>query len=285
MEIGRVYAVYFSATGTTEKVVCRAAEAAVRTVFPGENAGDGEPVRVCFNSPEFRRQELSFGEGDLVFFGVPVYAGRVPNLLLPYLKEKIRGSGAAAVPVVLYGNRNFDDALKELVQILEKAGFLTAAAGSFVGEHAFSRLLGAGRPDQEDLALAESLGKEAAEKVMSGAWPENPHVPASVPGNEPIRPYYTPRDRNGNPIDILKVRPETDPEKCAGCGLCAELCPLGSISREDPSEITGICMKCGACIKKCPQGAKFISDAGYLYHRKELEEVYQRRALSGIYVS
>ena len=97
MEIGRVYAVYFSATGTTEKVVCRAAEAAVRTVFPGENAGDGEPVRVCFNSPEFRRQELSFGEGDLVFFGVPVYAGRVPNLLLPYLKEKIRGSGAAAV--------------------------------------------------------------------------------------------------------------------------------------------------------------------------------------------
>lgn len=44
-------------------------------------------------------------------------------------------------------------------------------------------------------------------------------------------------------------------------------------------------MKCGACIKKCPQGAKFISDAGYLYHRNELEEMYRRRALSAIYVS
>ena len=285
MKIRKVYAVYFSATGTTEKVVCQAADAAVRTVFPQNMEESEAPVRVCFNSPEFRRKELSFSEGELVFFGIPVYAGRVPNLLLPYLKEKVKGGGAVAVPVVLYGNRNFDDALKELVQLLEEDGFLTAAAGSFVGEHAFSRLLGAGRPDQEDLALAERLGKEAAEKIMSGSWPKNPHVPATVPGNEPIRPYYTPRDRKGNPINILKVRPQTDPEKCTKCGLCAQLCPLGSISGEDPSQITGICMKCGACIKKCPQGAKFISDEGYLYHRKELEEVYQRRALSEIYVS
>ena len=137
MEIGRVYAVYFSATGTTEKVVCQAADAAVRTVFPQNMEESEAPVRVCFNSPEFRRKELSFSEGELVFFGIPVYAGRVPNLLLPYLKEKVKGGGAVAVPVVLYGNRNFDDALKELVQLLEEDGFLTAAAGSFVGEHAF----------------------------------------------------------------------------------------------------------------------------------------------------
>lgn len=285
MKIRRVYAVYFSATGTTEKVVCRAAEAAARVIFPQGADGPVQPVRICFNSPEFRRRELSFREGDLVFFGVPVYAGRVPNLLLPYLKEKIRGGGGAAVPVVLYGNRNFDDALKELQQLLEGAGFFTAAAGSFVGEHAFSRILGAGRPDEEDLALAERLGRESAEKAASDGWPEHPHVPAKVPGENPVRPYYTPRDRNGNAIDILKVRPETDPEKCAECGLCAELCPLGSVSAEDPAKITGICMKCGACIKKCPQGAKFISDAGYLYHRNELEEMYRRRALSAIYVS
>ena len=31
-----------------------------------------------------------------------MYAGRVPNVLLPYLREKVRGGGALAVPVVLF---------------------------------------------------------------------------------------------------------------------------------------------------------------------------------------
>ena len=57
---------------------------------------------------------LEFSGEDLVVLGVPVYAGRVPNLLLPYVRDSIRGSGTPAVPVVLYGNRNFDDGLMEL---------------------------------------------------------------------------------------------------------------------------------------------------------------------------
>ena len=242
------------------------------------------PVKICFNSPDFRRRNLSFKRGDLVFFGVPVYAGRVPNLLLPYLREFISGGGAAAVPIVSYGNRNFDDALKELAQLLERAGFFTAAGGAFVGEHAFSEILGAGRPDAEDLDLADRLGIAAVKKVSSENWPRQPHVPVKVPGEEPLRPYYVPRDRRGNHINILKVKPKTDRNRCTGCGLCASLCPLSSIDSGEPSLITGICMKCGACIKKCPKRAKFIDDPGYLYHRTELEEVYARRSGSRIYI-
>lgn len=200
MKVRKIYAVYFSATGTTEKTVCRASQAAVRTVFSpsgdfdrneaykkaadterpcpcsqkttggvqnGKNSFENSPaapVKICFNSPDFRRRNLSFKRGDLVFFGVPVYAGRVPNLLLPYLREFISGGGAAAVPIVSYGNRNFDDALKELAQLLERAGFFTAAGGAFVGEHAFSEILGAGRPDAEDLDLADRLGIAAVKR-------------------------------------------------------------------------------------------------------------------------
>ena len=103
-------------------------------------------------------------------------------------------------------------------------------------------------------------------------------APVSVRGETPIRPYYTPRDRHGNPINILKVKPKTDPDRCGGCGLCAELCPMGSIDPVDVSQVRGICIKCCACVKKCPSGAKYFDDPGYLFHQHELEDVYTRRA-------
>ena len=279
-----VWSVYFSGTGTTERTVKLVAQTAAELLNRRQRT-------LCFNLPEAREKEVSFEAGDLAVVGVPVYAGRVPNLLLPYLKEKLKGCGAAAVPVVLYGNRNFDDALSELCGVLEENGFHTIAAGAFVGEHAFSDVLGAGRPDGEDLALAEELGRrasqivaEAAEKGASDSGPDSGlPSPVCVPGHFPPGPYYTPRDRHGAPINILKVKPKLDPERCGNCGLCALLCPLGAIDSADVSKITGVCMKCGACVKKCPAGARYFDDPGYLYHKKELEEMYARRAESRIF--
>ena len=118
MEMQRVWAVYFSGTGTTEKVVTRMAKIAA------EDLG-AEYKTFCFNLPKDREGELSFGPGDLVIFGTPVYAGRVPNLLLPYIRDKVKGNGALAVPVSLFGNRNFDDGLIELRNVLEFSAYLT----------------------------------------------------------------------------------------------------------------------------------------------------------------
>lgn len=89
---------------------------------------------------------MEFRQAILSVFGTPVIAGRVPNVLLKYLAD-IRGNGALGVPVVLYGNRNYDDALIELRDIMEAGGIRTIAAGAFIGEHSFSKVLGAGRPD------------------------------------------------------------------------------------------------------------------------------------------
>ena len=106
------------------------------------------------------------------------------------------------------------------------------------------------------------------EKINSG-WEYD--GPAYVKGEDPIRPYFTPRDRYGNAIDIRKVKPKTG-DACCGCGICAEVCPMGSIDKVDFS-CTGICIKCCACIKKCPSGAKYFDDPGYIYHKEELEEL------------
>lgn len=76
---------------------------------------------------------LLYSEDELVICGTPVYAAECQNLFLPYLKEKIKGGGALAVPIVLFGNRNFDDALAELRDILAGDGFYPLAAGGFCG--------------------------------------------------------------------------------------------------------------------------------------------------------
>lgn len=273
MQIKKVQAVWFSATGTTEKVVnTLAKDIADKLGVPYESRS--------FNSPASRKQEMNFTADELVVLGVPVYAGRVPNLILPYVQGSIKAEGALAVPVVLYGNRNFDDGLMELRNVMRDNGFKPIAAGAFVGEHSFSTTLGAGRPDADDMALCAKLAELTVERVNAGVTEL-----VAVEGCDPIRPYYTPRDRNGEPIrDFLKAKPETDMDKCIKCGLCARLCPMGSIDAEDFSNVAGKCIKCCACVKKCPTGAKYFDHEGYLYHQHELEDVYGvRRAETKIF--
>lgn len=274
MKLGKIWAVYFSGTGTTRRTVERIAGGiASRLNLPAES--------VDFSRPAVRQETLGFGEKDLVVFGTPVYAGRVPNVLLPFLRERIVGGGALAVPVVLFGNRNYDDALIELRNILAADGMHPIAAGAFVGEHSFSRVLGADRPNAEDEALMDEFAARVAE--LAAGLDAAPVKPAAVRGQEPLRPYYTPRDRAGNPINILKVKPKTDLSRCGGCGLCADLCPMGSIDPADVSAVRGICIKCCACVKGCPTGAKFFDDAGYLYHQHELEAQYARPAENEVF--
>ena len=271
MRIRNVWAVYFSATGTTEQTVKTIAAAAARELGCPWHA-------ISFTLPQERQEKLQFCTGDLVILGTPVYAGRVPNVLLPFLKESIKGNGALAVPVVLFGNRNYDDALIELRNLLQLRHFSCVAAAAFVGEHAFSTVLAAGRPDDEDRKLMDGFGETVAGKVLNLDFVPPEKLPIAVSGCDPIRPYYKPRDREGNYINILKVKPVTDAEKCTNCGLCAAKCPMGSISADNVAEVAGICIKCCACVKGCPTGAKYFTDEGYLYHQHELEEMYARRA-------
>lgn len=271
--ITKVRAAYFTGTGNTKKAVLAAAQAAAQAL-------DCPWEEFDFSLPAARQEVFSLAPDELCVIGTPVYAGRVPNVLLPYLTKCIAGNGAAAVCLVTFGNRNFDDGLIELRELMTAAGLRVIAGGAFAGEHSFSTVLGAGRPDGGDLALAQRLGRAAAEKLSrNGA-----DSPVAVEGQLPLRPYYTPRDRNGTPINILKVKPKTDPDKCVKCGLCARICTMGSVDPADPSLIPGICIKCCACVKRCPNGAKYFDDAGYLYHQHELEEIYARRAESRIFL-
>ncbi len=269
----KVTAIYFTGTGTTEKMVTFIAKVIAKEIRAAYEVFD-------FTKPQARKGKKTFGREDVVIMGTPVIAGRVPNLLLPYL-DTVSGNGAFGIPVVMFGNRSFDDALVELKAIMLKNGFKTIAAGGFGAEHSFSATLGKGRPDSEDMKEAHAFALKIAEKIRSG----NEEI-VKIRDKEEIGPYYMPRDRHGEHIDIRKVKPKTDMSLCTNCGFCADHCPLGSINPDNAAEVPGICMKCCKCVKLCPVGAKYFDDPGYIYHKEELEEMYGgRRAENSCFLS
>ncbi len=257
---------YFSPTSTTKKIVTGVAEGISKRCNGRMMANV-----IDFTLPGVREKGLSFTKEDIVVVGVPVYAGRVPNILLKYL-DTIEGNGALAVAVVVYGNRHYDDAAVELQDILTGNGFRVVAGGAFIGEHAFSNILGKDRPDRRDMAIVDKFANKIYEKLAD----EKDFGPVLIKGDRPYRKYYMPKNEEGASVDIRKVTPKTN-DNCTDCKLCAEICPMGSIDYDDVSKLRGICIKCGACIKKCPSGAKYFDDEDYLRHMRELEVEFAAR--------
>lgn len=258
---------YFSPTGTTKKIV----EEMGARIVEIKNIETVETVEtIDFTLPIERECARSFQPDDLLLIGVPVYAGRVPNILLNYLNT-IKGNNTHAIPIVLYGNRNYDDALIELNDLLIANGFRVLAAASFIGEHSFSTTLGQDRPDQLDLSIARGFADSVCEKLAGNAFEI-----VNIKGNRPYRPYYRPKDEEGKWVDIRKVTPKTD-NNCIDCKICANVCPMGSIDYDDVTKMIGICIKCGACVKLCPTQSKYFDDPDYLRHKQELEVEFAER--------
>lgn len=198
----------------------------------------------------------------LLIVGMPVYAGRLPNLLLPYLKRLV-GDNTHAICVVTYGNRHYDDALMELKMLLESQNFEVIGAGAIIAEHSFSEKIAPGHPDAADEHMICALA--------NGILNRSDSATLNIPGEWPLRPYYSPKGSGGVSFDFKKIKPVTD-DGCTSCGLCAAICPMDAIDFSDYKTIIGKCIKCCACVKKCPVKSKQFVDENFNTHKRELED-------------
>ena len=92
MNIKKLSVLYFSPTGGTEKIARYVAGEL------GKKLGL-EPEYIPFTKPAEREGERRFGPGELLVMASPVYAGRLPNKLMPEYQAKIFGDGAIALPI------------------------------------------------------------------------------------------------------------------------------------------------------------------------------------------
>lgn len=228
----QLHLLYFSATGTTARVV--------KAIAEGMNARGKE---YDLTVPFYRARDVNYGENDVVIVGSPVYGGRIPDFLAECL-ARVKGRQTPVVLVVVYGNRDYDDALLELKNILEPNGFIGIAGAAFIGEHSYTNKVATGRPDQADLKIAREFG--ARIKVKLAGLKDITATPRLiVKGNFPYK------DRAAK----LWTAPKID-ERCTQCGMCAEQCPMQAINWNDFSDIdAGKCIQCCSCVKRCPVGA------------------------------
>lgn len=236
MQYNKIQQYYFSATGTTQKVV-----AAIGSNFDMETYQQ-DLLREPLHSPE------TIAEDTLVIIGVPVFSGRIPAPCVEML-DNLKGTNTPTIAVVVYGNREYDDALRELSEILQNNGFLVCGAGAFVGQHSIFPKVAAGRPDKNDLAKIEVFAKQCGSKLAQMSGEEKS---VKVKGNLPIKL-----------APAVPLKPTTN-SKCNACGICAKVCPSMAINAANP-KLTNkkLCIACTACIAVCPQQARAFRGMPY----------------------
>lgn len=227
----KLHEIIFSPTGGTK---------AVADALAGGFGCAADLIDLC--DPRIDASSAAIAPEDVCIIAVPSFGGRVPALAVNRLSQ-LRGNGARAVLVAVYGNREFEDTLLELKDAASAAGFVPFAAVSAIAEHSIARQFAAGRPDADDKAELAAFAERIAEALA------NPPA-LQVPGNFPYKEF---KGSSAKPLAS---------DDCTRCGLCAESCPASAIPAESPDQTdAALCISCMRCISICPVGARGLDPA------------------------
>ncbi len=225
----KVMRVVFSPTGGTNSVA---------SLLSSQIGEHDRQIDLTDAKLDFFREEMT--PDEVAVIAAPSYGGRIPRLAAQRLAQ-VRGNGARAVVVSVYGNRDYEDCLVELQDVAQAAGFRVVAGGAAVAEHSIVYQYAKGRPDEEDVQQLQEIGNDIAKFLQKDV----PFQRLTLPGNRPYKKDFS-----------MRLVPQAT-SACTGCGTCAEQCPAQAISHENPRMTDKAkCISCMRCVSICPHHAR-----------------------------
>ena len=252
----RIFEIIFSPTGGTQKCA---------DIFAAAFGKEVELIDLTDFSYDFTSTDIT--SEDICIIAAPAFGGRIPEIAANRLKL-IKGNGAKAILMAVYGNREFDDCLVELQDIATANGFVPVAGVGAIAEHSLIRKFGAGRPDTSDIEELNTFASRIMEKLN-----DDQTNPLSLPGKRPYKVFPG-----------SSVRPLTN-DSCVKCKLCAWNCPVEAISEDKPNLTDNDkCIACMRCISLSPNQARYLAPEIIEVFTEKLSAVATERKQNSLYL-
>ncbi len=263
-----VHLVYFSPSGSTEKIV--------RKIASGIQ---GVPVKPHNLLPSAaRKQQYVFGKDDLVIYG-SLSAG----MLFTKAEELfgcLQGNETPFIGVISFGNAYYGVALTEMKERAESRGFHVYAMGAFVAQHTMAPECGTGRPDEKDEAIMVDFGRRAYEKVLSGDGVLHKQPGTHWSSSERFNQYISYRETNKDPYCFpLEFRAKKISDDCIKCKTCVRNCPTDAIDIENKTFDLEACIGCYGCVNRCPKHAISVTSPEVTEFMKDFIEAFKDKRL------
>lgn len=242
--------IYYSQTGNTKRI----AEAIT--------AGMKKAIEECNMKTlkEVTAEDLT--RYDLIGLGYPTWSSKEPPNVRAFIEQTIALEGKHIFIFSTHGARPAG-LISSIVPLLRQKGLTVIGFKDWYGSvwlpHMPKPYVTDGHPDEIDLREAFQFGKETAELSVRIRTGENTLVPVlTEESDEKVH-----GKREEAPAEFRNARLEAkrsmriDLEKCVGCNLCVENCPVNAIDFgvSPPIFKIDICIPCWYCEQICPTGA------------------------------
>lgn len=236
---------FFSGTGNTSLAVAEIAKVL-------SNSDLSVSVRAIENSsPD------DLGRSDLLGIAFPVAAGATYPFVLDFMEKLPSSSGGKAFLAVTMGSSPGNVGL-HVRELLREKGYAPTGMAQIIMPTNFRRLRSPNMRDREVLREGLESARSFARSYLEGgtSWD---------PGD--IEPDFGGMMKDAATLwRVLRSRYvlSVNESRCDGCGLCAEVCPVGNITMEqDLPVFHDNCQVCMRCFSLCPQKAIAVGGVEY----------------------